>query len=348
MTTVVRFEAISANNFIDLLLEQIQNNKKMNVKECFLIWLSTRLHEVEQNTARLSLRDSIDWSYDPESKENLTNASARGNKFGPEYVEARLKEILAKEQNPKIKSILRQQFKKFEDVQIKGQGRLELPKILPNASKKAFKKPVEGAASSKTHEPLEELPKRPIEKKPPAPSFEETDKKSLLNYSIVRLNSWQDSTNSFGPLAGTGISQLRDLINRKNLFEVNSIQSVLTCLQNMDETATTGIATALLDKILSEVLSFSCKISLEDLTLLDKFLVGVLINVLVKTPRLEHAYHLVIFRILLNAPTPTDSDCSQRAKVIDEMVRSKGMNYILSVLQGLYNEVKYNMSVELR
>ena len=129
------------------------------------------------------------------------------------------------------------------------------------------------------------------------------------------------------------------------MFEVNSIQSVLTCLQNMDETATSGIAEVLLDKILSEVLSFSNKASPEDLIMLDKFLVGVLINVLIKSPRMGHSYHLVIFRILLNAPTTTESDSSQRAKVIEEMVRSKGMNYILSVLQGLYNEAKYNMSV---
>jgi len=114
----------------------------------------------------------------------------------------------------------------------------------------------------------------------------------------------------------------------------------------MDEAATSGVATTLLDKILTEVLSFSHRASSEDLILLDNFLVGVLINVLIKSPRLDHSYHLVVFRILLNAPTSVDSDCGQRAKVVEEILRSRGMNYILSVFQGLYNEVKYNMSVD--
>lgn len=71
------------------MLDQIEHHKKINVKECFLTWLSIYYPTVSsknvQNMDRPSIHESIDWTYSqtesnrskiknkPHDQENLSN-----------------------------------------------------------------------------------------------------------------------------------------------------------------------------------------------------------------------------------------------------------------------------------
>jgi hypothetical protein len=192
LTTAVRTEAISVMNFLDLILEQIQNSKKTNARECFLVWLESNLHEIENNTSRLSLRDSIDWSYEPDAKEL---SHGKGKKVGAEYIFNKLEEIHKKEANPKIKAMIKTHAKKFEDTQIKGNRPLaaDPTKVKPQSAQTAqnseSKKIIKKAPEKPT--PKQELPEKeePQQLKKPVNikrlPTEEGEKKSLLNYSMV-------------------------------------------------------------------------------------------------------------------------------------------------------------------
>lgn len=190
-SAAVKSEAISLNSFIDLVLEQIQSNKKMNTRECFLCWLELKLHEVESKSTRMSLRDSIDWSYDQGSKDP-TVQSNRNAKCGVDYIEGKLNEILAKEQNTRIKAIIKSHIKRFDEMQVRGNRPIEAQKGISSNqnSKKVLKKPVIEPRKPK-EEAFDEEPVKMNEK----PSFtkpgfsDETEKKSLLNYSIVNLDN---------------------------------------------------------------------------------------------------------------------------------------------------------------
>lgn len=79
--------------------------------------------------------------------------------------------------------------------------------------------------------------------------------------------------------------------------------------------------------------------------MVDKFLMAVIINVVSKSPRLDDNQALTIFRIILNMPTNDDTDFDQRDAAIEEVVRTKGVVATLASFQGIYNEVKFNLSV---
>lgn len=114
----------------------------------------------------------------------------------------------------------------------------------------------------------------------------------------------------------------------------------------MDEHSTSSVSTTLLDKLLHEIISSGAQVPQEDISMLDKFLMGVLINVICKSPSLEDSYFGVVYRIMLNSPTNAETDTNQRVKVVDEMFVRKNPDFNLWVFQAIYNEVKYRMSVK--
>lgn len=139
--------------------------------------------------------------------------------------------------------------------------------------------------------------------------------------------------------------QLKEIMSTRTVLDIQTIQSVLSCLQNMSESAVYSISSAILDKLLQEVLTIGKSLSEDDLPMVDKFLMAVIINVVSKSPRLDDNQALTIFRIILNMPTNDDTDFDQRDAAIEEVVRTKGVVATLASFQGIYNEVKFNLSV---
>jgi hypothetical protein len=177
MSTAVKTEAISLPTFTEFVFEHIQNNKKMNTRECFLIWLETHYNDLKDNTDRPSLRDSIDWSYEEKGSEAL-----QAKKISSELIVQRLQEIVAKEANSKIKALIKKYIKSFEDSNSsRGQknAKTKLPEITARNAKKSEKK--QGREVVEEDEIRIDQEEIDVERR----MEDAEDKKSLLNYSLV-------------------------------------------------------------------------------------------------------------------------------------------------------------------
>lgn len=131
ISATVKNDIISLPTVIDLMMDVIQGNKKTNSRECCLIWLTHRLAEVERPANdRMSLRDSIDWSYE--------GGESRNNRVNAEAVLVRLKDILNKETNSKIKNIIKSHVHKFEATNLGSikKNQLQLAAVKPESQLK--------------------------------------------------------------------------------------------------------------------------------------------------------------------------------------------------------------------
>jgi hypothetical protein len=177
MSTAVKNEAISLGTFTEFIFEHIQNNKKMNTRECFLIWLETHYNDLKDSTDRPSLRDSIDWSYEEKGSEAL-----QAKKISSELILVRLQEIAAKETNSKIKAMIKKYIKSFEDSN-SGRGQKNVKSKLPELTGRHAKKSEKKQGREVPEEDEIKIDQEEIDV---AGRMEDAeDKKSLLNYSLV-------------------------------------------------------------------------------------------------------------------------------------------------------------------
>lgn len=189
MSSTVKSGSMTRNGLIDLLCDTIQSSKKTNSRECCLNWLTYRLSDFDSaEPGRMSLRDSIEWSYE--------TGNEKSDKVALQAIHARLTDILNKEMNSKIKGIIKTHLKKFEEVNLKknkaektngeSEGNLQ-------TKRNPTKKQVEEKGSPKFGEDSINAPDSSASKQllKPQPQFKtqnetsETGRKSLLNYSSV-------------------------------------------------------------------------------------------------------------------------------------------------------------------
>lgn len=195
ISATVKNDIISIATIIDLMMEIIQSNKKTNSRECALIWLTHRLAEVERPlNDRMSLRDSIDWSYE--------GGEGKANRVTVDTVLTRLNEIASKESNSKVKNIIKSHIRKFETINLgsakKNQSQVSTAKAGNHSRKQLARKP-EPSKNTDKEKPTEPEDFVDHEKDRPQdgddlagshyynPHFEEpeNDRKSLLDYSAV-------------------------------------------------------------------------------------------------------------------------------------------------------------------
>lgn len=189
LSCTVKSGSMTRNGLIDLLCDTIQSSKKTNSKECCLMWLTYRLSDFESTEpGRMSLRDSIEWSYE--------TGAEKSDKTALQAIHTRLIDILNKEINSKIKGIIKIHVKKFEEVNLKkNKHEKNYGESEGNLQTKRYpaRKQVEDKGSPKFGDDSTNVPdasaSKPIVKTQPQskPQNEsiETGKKSLLNYSSV-------------------------------------------------------------------------------------------------------------------------------------------------------------------
>lgn len=189
LSVSVKSGSMTRSGLVDLLCDTIQSSKKTNSRECGLMWLTYRLSDFDTNDpGRMSLRDSIEWSYEAGSNKDL--------KVAVDSIHARLTDILNKETNSKIKGIIKTHLKKFEEVNLrknKADKQALEPEVNLASKRNQTKKPTEEKSSPKFGEDSNQATDTDVSKPAmkPEPSSRlqreqfDLDKKSLLNYSTV-------------------------------------------------------------------------------------------------------------------------------------------------------------------
>jgi hypothetical protein len=89
-------DCISGQILLEFALDQIEHHKKINVKECFLKWLSVYYPLVTSRVVgedRLSVHESIDWTYS-QTESNRSNLKAKQESLThPQFLIKKLKGI---------------------------------------------------------------------------------------------------------------------------------------------------------------------------------------------------------------------------------------------------------------
>lgn len=191
LSGAVKSGSTTRNGLIDLLCDTVQSSKKTNSRECCLTWLTYRLAEFEANDpGRMSLRDSIEWSYEA--------GNEKSDKVAIQAIHARLLDILNKETNSKIKGIIKTHLKRFEEVNLrKNKAEKNYVESEANLHTKRYptRKVPEEKNSPKFGDDSTNVPigtSLKTKEKAPLSARVQNDgadyeKKSLLNYSTVDL-----------------------------------------------------------------------------------------------------------------------------------------------------------------
>jgi hypothetical protein len=342
LSASVKSGSMTRNGLIDLLCDTIQSGKKTNSRECALTWLIYRLGDFDTaDPGRMSLRDSIEWSYE--------GGNEKIKSVPTDVIHARLTDILSKESNSKIKAIIKVHLKKFEEVNMQKRK----PEKLHQDSEANFqskrnlvRRPAEEKQSPKTVDESSGAKDLPIQKpllkndfsnKLPTESTE-NDKKSLLNYSNVYFTH-QDSIGSLHP---GSIQHLRDLIDGDEYcIDSRSLESIFSSLQMIEETEIAEVIDRLIEKLLQSVLHLFKEVNEEA----DRFMIVILLILAQRAPHFSQHQTLAGLRIVLNCTSMLRTNSADVTRLIELLVGKVGLNAFLTVFQGIYNEVKFTVSV---
>jgi hypothetical protein len=136
-----------------------------------------------------------------------------------------------------------------------------------------------------------------------------------------------------------------DALKNKRLSDLNTLENVLSCTQNLHSSHAEQLKGPLLEKILFDTLNNLSDLHREDMTLYSRYVVAVLLNLLGKLDDLTNQEVLITMKVLLNLPSGEESQFKQRNRVWEELFAITGIWPLLGGLETLYNEVKFNLNV---
>jgi hypothetical protein len=136
-----------------------------------------------------------------------------------------------------------------------------------------------------------------------------------------------------------------DALKNKRLSDLNTLENVLSCTQNLHPSHAEQLKGPMLEKILFDTLNHLSDLHSDDTNLYSRYVVAVLLNLLAKLDELTDQEVLTTMKILLNLPRGEETQFKQRSRVWEELFAINGIWPLLGGLETLYNEVKFNLNV---
>lgn len=147
---------------------------------------------------------------------------------------------------------------------------------------------------------------------------------------------------SIATLQPGGIHYLRTLLDEDGfLIDSPSLDGVLSSLQVVNEKETIEIVDRLIERLLQGVLQLK-KRPTDDMC---KRLTTILLILIQRSHHLSQHQTLAALRILLNCTSMLPSNSAEVASIFEQLAFKVGLGMLLNVFEGIYNEVKFTVSV---
>lgn len=151
-----------------------------------------------------------------------------------------------------------------------------------------------------------------------------------------------DKQDSLASLQPGGIHYLRSLLDEDGfLLDSQSLDGVLSSLQVIDDKETIEIVDRLIEKLLQGVLHFTKRPTEE----MCRLLTNILLILAQRSPHLSQHQTLAALRILLNCTNMLPVNSAEVVRLYEQLALKVGLGMLLNVFQGIYNEVKFTVSV---
>lgn len=362
-------DCIGGQILLDFMLDQIEHHKKINVKECFLTWLSLYYPLVSSKNSgqdRPSIYESIDWTYS-QTESNRSNIKQKGESLSdPKCMIKKLETISDSESKIKIQKMMIKYIKNIKTA-------INSPSELPSLVQGYHKREISGLTPLQTDESQLTTSKKNRSRRDKLPSIdideneivfnavedqkssllprqayqdhlsgEQTkrdtiDQKSLLNYSV-------DSTLNF---EAKSAHQIKQELNKLDFSKLEDLEKTLNYLQMLGFEDMQMYFDVVLQKMDSGLESIKSNKSGEDHSMTVRFLIGIFIQIVSKKRDLDQEVLNRMFKIILNISFEDISTKQDQQMLYNEMLQRVDFSTIMVVLRDLYNEFKFEATMEM-
>lgn len=143
-------------------------------------------------------------------------------------------------------------------------------------------------------------------------------------------------------MQGGGIHHLRDIIEDDSYnLDPHSLQAVLASLQTITDNEVSEIVDRLIEKLLQGVLHLRRHPEDE----VCRLMASILVYLAQRASHLSNHQTLAAFRIILNCPAMLSTSFADVESLFAILASKIGLNAVLGTFQGIYNELKFTVSV---